>query len=162
MIANSPHAPPMNNNETKPLCQLSLVNGPLNYEAMTASRRAWLDEVLRPWCLQAPVSQLKRAELEWHDLAGRVDPLRTLWLWAWSRFPVLVVDGLSGLEEAYLVMVCLKNGTKATGYPDSRRSLRGQLVILGNDATAQEASFSLDEILSIERIEAAPGSPSDW
>ena len=66
---------------------------------LVASRRAWIDDVLKPWCAQAPVLQLKLAELEWLDIAGKVDPESTLWAWAWSRFPARVNADLAPTDE---------------------------------------------------------------
>ena len=41
------------------------------FEELVASRKAWLAEVLQPWCRAAPLSALRRAELEWTDIIER-------------------------------------------------------------------------------------------
>src|SRR5688500_2337067 len=69
------------------------------FAELVASRRTWIDNELKPWCAQATVAQLKLAELEWLDIAGRVDPEVTLWAWAWSRFPELVNRDLARIDE---------------------------------------------------------------
>ena len=94
---------------------------------LVASRKAWLADVLTPWCRQAALADLRRAELEWVDIAGKVDPEKTLWYWAWSRFPELVNADLMAIDEARRVTVVLRDGRRFTGYPDSRRSKQGQL-----------------------------------
>ena len=72
---------------------------------------------------------MKRAELEWADLAGRIDPQATLWTWAWSRFPDLVHEQLAGVDETHEVRVTLKNGAAYVGYPDNRKTKAGRLVL---------------------------------
>ncbi|MBL8849328.1 MAG: hypothetical protein JNG89_06570 [Planctomycetaceae bacterium] len=118
------------------------------------SRREWIESVLKPWCRSAARRELLAAEQEWVDIAGRADPQKTLWPWAWSRFPVLYVDDLGGLEETYRVTVTLRDGSRRTGYPDARRSVRGELVLLG-DASGQGlcnlGPWSIDDIANVER-----------
>ena len=99
---------------------------------------------------------LRLAEFEWTDIAGKVDPARTLWYWAWSRFPQLVHDELAGIDETRAVCVSLKNGDCATGYPDARRSQRGELylVALGKQGTRNSTElgpFAIDQISEVTR-----------
>src|SRR5437868_2170552 len=96
---------------------------------LVASRRAWLAEILQPWCRSASRQELLLAEQEWADIAGKVDPEATLWRWAWSRFPELVHEKL-GIDESSEVEIVLKNGTVLRGFPDSRQSRGGKLVLL--------------------------------
>ena len=35
------------------------------------SSRQWIDEVLKPWCQRAERKDLRLAEMEWQDIAGR-------------------------------------------------------------------------------------------
>jgi hypothetical protein len=114
------------------------------------SRKAWIETVLRPWCRQAPRRELLKAEQEWLDIAGKVAPDFTLWLWAWERFPVLCVDGLKGLDETFPVEVTLKTGEKIQGYPDSRESRRGELFLVTLDGAASGPHL-LDDIQSVSR-----------
>ena len=122
---------------------------------LVESRKTWIDEVLRPWCQRAPRMQLRLAELEWQDVAGRVEPEKTLWMWAWSRFPDLVHAELSGIDETRPVTVQLHDGTLRMGYPDARQSQQGQLVLLcraDNGPGFQECGpFSLDDIAAVTR-----------
>lgn len=124
---------------------------------LVASRRKWIDQELKPWCAQASVSQLKLAELEWLDIAGKVDEETTLWAWAWSRFPDLVNKDLNLIDESRQVHVVLRDGRKFTGYPDARKSRKGQLVLLarveGNPRSFADAGpFPLEEIASISGV----------
>ncbi len=127
------------------------------FHALTASRRAWIADFLVPWCRTANVPSLLKAELEWGDIAGRVDPQFSLWLWAWSRFPVLYVDGLRGLEESFLVQVTLHSGSLHVGYPDSRASQRSLLVLVDREhgQTVERGPFRLDQVQAVERVEDA-------
>jgi hypothetical protein len=123
---------------------------------LVASRKAWLVDVLTPWCAQAALKDLKRAELEWVDIAGKVDPEKTLWFWAWSRFAELVNADLMAIDEARNVTVTLRDGRTFTGFPDSRQSKQGQLVLVARDPTRpgrheEHGPFSLDEIAAISR-----------
>ena len=120
---------------------------------LVASRKAWLSDVLAPWCAQASVKDLKRAELEWGDIAGKVDPEKTLWFWAWSRFPDLVNGDLAAIDEARKVTVTLRDGRTFTGFPDARQSKQGQLVLVGVGSGQYEdhGPLSIDEIASIAR-----------
>lgn len=124
------------------------------FAELVASRKAWLADVLTPWCRAASVKDLRLAELEWIDIAGKVDPEKTLWFWAWSRFPDLVHDELASIDETRPVTVRLQDGREFTGYPDARNSKQGQLVLLGRDKTnprrmEEHGPFSLDEISEI-------------
>lgn len=127
------------------------------FDQLVESRKRWIAEVLQPWCRTAPRADLRRAELEWTDIAGKVDPQATLWTWAWGRFPDLVSEGISGIEETWPVRVTLKDGQSCTGYPDSRRSEHGQLVLISDDPSAAPATlgpFSIDEIAQVVRQSA--------
>ncbi len=121
---------------------------------LSASRRGWIQEVLIPWCRTANVPSLMKAEMEWGDIAGRVDPQFSLWLWAWSRFPVLYVEGLRGVEESYLVRLTLQDGSQHDGFPDSRVSQRALLVLVDREAgqTIERGPFRLDQVRSIDRV----------
>jgi hypothetical protein len=123
---------------------------------LVASRKAWLADVLEPWCRQAAHTQLRRAELAWVDIAGKVDPEKTLWYWAWSRFPELLNADLMAIDEARRVTVTLRDGRHVTGYPDLRRSKQGQLIIVTRDPVRpgrsdEHGPFSIDEIATIGR-----------
>ena len=125
-----------------------------SFAELAASRREWIESVLRPWCAQASRRDLLNAEAEWGDIAGRVDPSGTLWTWAWGRFPALVHEGLPGVNETYPVQVTLRDGSKTTGYPDNRRSGQGRLLLIAADAAKRPPElgpFSIDEISSVDR-----------
>lgn len=125
------------------------------FDELIASRKQWIETVLKPWCRTAPLKDLKRAELEWGDIAGRVDPQATLWTWAWSRFPALVYGGLSGVDETHEVRVTLADGTSVTGFPDNRRTKQGNLVLLcvhPHGETDVVGPLSIDHIAEVERI----------
>lgn len=126
------------------------------FSELVTSRKQWLAEVLAPWCRAAAAKDLRLAELEWIDIAGKVDPEKTLWFWAWSRFPELVHEELAGIDETRPVGVRLKDGSEYVGYPDSRQSKQGQLVLLGRNRvdprrTEELGPFSIDEIAAIAR-----------
>ncbi|MGE5195514.1 MAG: hypothetical protein ACM3U2_23725 [Deltaproteobacteria bacterium] len=128
---------------------------------LVASRKAWLAEVLTLWCAQAALQDLRRAELEWVDIAGKVDPEKTLWYWAWSRFPDLVNADLMAIDEARKVTMTLRDGRSFTGFPDSRQSKQGQLVLVARDPAdprrhEEHGPFSLDEIAAIAPALTAP------
>lgn len=136
----------------------------VTFADLVASRKRWIEQVLKPWARGARRDDLRRAEAEWIDLAGKVDPQKTLWLWAWSRFPALVHEEL-GIDEAVEVTVRLRDGREFTGYPDSRQSAQGQLVLVRADRTAGGfvtlGPFSLDEIVAVDRgsSDSPPGLP---
>lgn len=126
------------------------------FAELVTSRRAWLADVLEPWCRAASRKDLRLAELEWGDIAGKVDPEKTLWFWAWSRFPALVHQELAGIDETGEVTVTLQDGSQFTGYPDARNSGQGQLVLVGRDKTnprrsAEHGPISIDDIATISR-----------
>ena len=125
---------------------------PTTYAELVQSRRTWLSHELEGWCRRATVAELQLAEVEWPDLAGRINPDVTLWRWAWSRFPGLVHAEL-GLDESRLVSLQLKDGRCFVGYPNSRRSQKNLLTIYGQADEQQpwedHGPFSLDEIHSL-------------
>jgi len=127
------------------------------YTELVNSRREWIELVLKPWCRVARLTDLKRAALEWEDIAGKVDPKVTLWTWAWSRFPDIVHEGLSGVDETHAVRITLKNGAAHVGYPNNRKSEGGRLFLLSIESTgpgrvAEIGPISIDDIAHIERV----------
>ncbi len=121
------------------------------FQELAASRRAWIDQILKPWCQSASRKELLQAEQEWTDVAGKVDPNKTLWFWAWSRFPELVSPELTGIDETGEITVRLDDGRCMTGYPDARESLHGELVLVCRDPerpgrSVMEGPFSLDNV----------------
>jgi hypothetical protein len=117
-----------------------------SFADLIASRREWIEQTLKPWCRVAALKDLKRAELEWEDIAGKVDPKATLWTWAWGRFPSIV----------HAVRVTLKSGQVHLGYPDNRKSDGGRLVLLSTESTgpgrvAEIGPISIDDITQVER-----------
>jgi len=130
---------------------------PNTFEDLAASRRRWIDEVLRPWCLRANQKQLRQADMEWLDIAGRVDAAASLWSWAWDRFPELTHEGLPGVNETHRVTVQLRDGRTAEGFPNSRLSERGVLVLVGPDEDGrlkELGPFSIDDVVSVRRCES--------
>lgn len=130
------------------------MNVDIGFSALVASRRNWIESTLKPWCRTASRRDLLAAEQDWLDIAGRADPHKTLWPWAWSRFPVLFVDDLGGLEETYRVAVTLRDGSRHTGYPNARRSRHGELVLLGDSPGRNQRDlgpWSIDDVTAIER-----------
>lgn len=129
------------------------------FDALVASRKAWIADVLKLWCRTAPRSALRLAELEWNDIAGRVAPEKSLWAWAWGRFPDLVHPELNGIDESSAVTVTLQTGRQVTGFPDARQSEQGQLVVLCRNPTSgrttSEGPFPMEEIASITRLPSA-------
>lgn len=126
------------------------------FTELVESRKEWLNTILRPWCEQAAMRDLRKAADEWTDIAGRIDPEMSIWLWAWGRFPVLVTDGLNGLDETHAVCVTLKNGTRVSGYPDSRESRTGKLWLLrtdGEDSAGKLAGpWTIDDVERVDRV----------
>ena len=118
------------------------------YEELASSRRAWIDEVLIDWCRSADRSELLKAEADWTNIAGQVDPEATLWTWAWSRFPALVHPEMSGLDETREICVRLSDGTEYTGFVDARRSLQGELVLLVTGG-ATAGPWPIDEVATV-------------
>ncbi len=135
---------------------------PTGFQQLAGSRVAWIQDVLKPWCRQACRRDLLLADHEWLDLAGKVDPARTLWAWAWSRFPALIHEEL-GIDESRPVTVRLLDGREFTGYPDARNSQQGRLVLIGTDHAGrlvEYGPFAIDEVESIERnLDPGCGNP---
>ncbi len=129
-----------------------------DFDELVASRKKWIAEILQPWCRTATLAALKQAELEWLDIAGKVAAEKTLWPWAWSRFPDLVHEAL-GIEETTEVEVSLEDGRTVRGFPDSRASQQGQLILWGSDTPGAEprelGPFSIERITGVRRISAA-------
>jgi hypothetical protein len=126
------------------------------FSELALSRRHWIDTVLIPWCKAAPRKELLLAEREWIDIAGRPSPEATLWLWAWSRFPVLYDPQLPSINETRAVTVYCLNGNRASGYPDARRSHSGQLHLVDENGKTH-GPFSIDEIVRVELVEDGAG-----
>ncbi|QDT66527.1 hypothetical protein [Calycomorphotria hydatis] len=127
----------------------------MTFDELVTSRKAWIDEVLQPWCKNATRKELLQAEGDWQNIAGRVDPAGTLWTWAWSRFPVLVHDELPGLQETHAVRVSLNDGTTAIGFPDARETERGLLVLIPVDVSDGSllGPFSIDDVADVIILE---------
>ena len=125
-----------------------------SFEQLAASRRQWISEVLMPWSQQASLRDLREAEHDWLNIAGRVDPAMTLYSWAWSRFPALIHEGMVGLNETQEVRVEFRSGETVVGYPDARESSRGQLVLTAATAAGfdQLGPFSIDDIAAVELV----------
>lgn len=121
---------------------------PLSYTGLAASRRAWIDDVLIPWCRSAERKELLKAEADWVNVAGPVDAEATLWTWAWGRFPGLVHPEMGGLDESREVEVRLNDGRTFRGYPDARRSLQGELVLL--TAAGDAGPISIDDVADVQ------------
>lgn len=125
-----------------------------SFAELAASRRGWIEGVLRPWCRQASRKDLRLAELEWNDIAGKVDAAKTLWAWAWSRFPDAVHEEL-GLDETTELTVTLVTGSSITGFIDARESTSGQLVLWSRDDSTNtlqaRGPLSIDDIKSIHK-----------
>jgi hypothetical protein len=124
-----------------------------SFQEMAASRREWISEVLIPWCRQASFKDLREAEHDWINIAGRVDPAMTLWTWAWSRFPCLVHERLPGVNETLEVRIKLTNGETIVGYPDNRESSRGELVVTvsAEDGSIQQSGpYNIDQVVAAE------------
>ncbi len=123
----------------------------MTFDELVASRKQWIEEVLIPFCRSAGRKDLMRAAMDWSDIAGRVDENASLWTWAWSRFPALVHEGLSGLNETQPVKITLKTGETASGFPEARQSTNGQLVLLGSAGESELLGpFSIDDIAGVE------------
>ena len=127
------------------------------FDDLVASRKQWIETVLEPWCQQASLRDLIKAEQEWNDFAGRVDAEPTLWTWAWGRFPNLVHDEMSGVNETCEVAVTLNDGSQVVGFPDSRQSQQGKLVLVCSSGSAsgdlqESGPHAIDDIRSVDRI----------
>lgn len=124
------------------------------FDSLVESRKAWIQAVLRPWCQTASLKELKKADVEWFDIAGKADPKATLWTWVWERFPAIVHPDLPGVHETYEVVVMLNDGRAITGFPDNRATQKGMLVLVGTDSNGSLTShgpFSMDHIVSVIR-----------
>jgi len=129
-------------------------NIPASFDELTASRREWIENVLRAWCRQATLKDLRKAEQEWFDIAGRADAHATLWTWAWERFPDIVHPELPGVHETHEVHVKVSDGTVLSGYPDARLSQRGMLVIVGTNASGNlvtHEAVSIDQVAAVSQ-----------
>ncbi|MDA1163242.1 MAG: hypothetical protein O3B13_09085 [Planctomycetota bacterium] len=123
------------------------------FQEMAASRREWIADVLIPWSRQASFGDLREAEHDWINIAGRVDPAATLWTWAWSRFPCLVHERLPGVNETLEVRIVLTSGKTIVGYPDNRESARGQLILTvaaADGGFEQSGPHNIDAVVSAE------------
>lgn len=133
------------------------------FQELAASRRQWIDDILVPWCRQASRRELREAEMDWMNVAGRVDPAMTLWIWAWSRFPALTHENVGSLDETKEVQVTLRSGESVIGFPDARESENGLLVLLGKaDGGDFEhlGPFSIDDVQAVELHGDAPQTES--
>lgn len=119
------------------------------FEQLAAARREWIEQFLRVWCRRASLKDLRKAEQEWFDIAGRADANATLWTWAWERFPAIVHPDLPGVHETHRMDVNLHDGSRLSGYPDARQSLRGMLVLVGTDV---DGSMTTHDAVSIDQI----------
>ena len=131
----------------------SILLGP--FEQLAAARRGWIETVLRPWCQVSSLKELRKAEVEWFDIAGRADTNATLWTWAWERFPEIVHPDLPGVNETFEVLVTLTDESQISGFPDGRKSQRGMLILLGvSEAgdTLTHGPLSIDQIAAVARI----------
>lgn len=130
-------------------------SGKNTFAELVASRKKWLEESLKPWCRHASQKDLRLAELEWTDIAGKVDPEATLWNWAWGRFPILVHEELDGILETNEVAVQLKDGRVFRGFPNNRQSKQGMLVLLqtqGESAGEESEPISIDVIAEVKLV----------
>jgi hypothetical protein len=127
-----------------------------NFEALAAARREWIENTLRVWCRTAAVKELRKAEAEWFDLAGRADPQATLWTWVWERFPDIVHPDLAGVNETHEVMVTLVDGRQLQGFPDNRASRRGVLILVAADENGGIRSSEPVEVDSIQAVQRVP------
>jgi hypothetical protein len=125
----------------------AMTDSPTDFNDLAASRRAWISDVLHPWCEQATRVELQNAAEEWVDIAGRPSVEKTLWTWAWGRFPVLVHDELPGLNETSPVRILLQDGTEVVGFPDAQRSEAGHLVLWSKDT--ELGPFSIDDVQAV-------------
>jgi hypothetical protein len=136
------------------------------FAELVASRQAWIEHVLKPWCATACWKELMQAQQDWANIAGQVDPQATLWAWAWSRFGVLVHEGLPGLDETHCVRVTLRDGRIREGFPDNRESRFGKLKLLcetkpGSGQFELSEPISIDDILGVERSDDGGSLPVD-
>lgn len=131
----------------------------MTFEELVRSRREWIENVLRPWCRDAPRADLLAAEAQWADLAGRVDPQASLWMWAWNRFEGLVHPELQRLDESREVIVTLVDGESFRGIPDGRESRRDELVLFRFHPETRRPErlgpFRIDRIASVVPAESS-------
>jgi hypothetical protein len=136
------------------------------FAELVASRQEWIEDILKPWCRAASWKELMQAQQDWANIAGQVDPQTTLWAWAWGRFPVLVHDGLPGLDETHRIRVTLQDARIREGFPDNRESRFGKLKLLGETKPGSgqfelSEAISIDDIISVERVDDAGLLPAD-
>lgn len=122
----------------------------MDFNELAASRRAWIDDVLIPWCRTASRAELRKAEADWTNIAGNVAPEKTLWAFAWSRFDGLIHEQFGGLDESREWRVLLRDGATFSGYPDARRSLQGEMILITSDGDA--GPFAIDNIAAVEPL----------
>lgn len=132
-------------------CSASGMTNAMTFQELVDSRRTWISTILMPWCISASRRELVIAATEWTDLAGKAAPEKTLWYWAWSRFPQLCNNDLCEIDETWPVLVVRRDGTSATGFPDARSSQLGELV-LRSAAGEMLGPFSIDDIERIVRL----------
>lgn len=128
---------------------------PDSFEHLAAARREWIETVLRPWCRRSLLKELRKAEQEWFDIAGRADVHPTLWTWAWERFPDIVHPDLPGVNETSELLLTLLDGSQVSGFPDGRKSQRGMLILISGSEggeTLTHGPISIDQIASIQRM----------
>ncbi|QDV31048.1 hypothetical protein Spb1_29850 [Planctopirus ephydatiae] len=132
-----------------------------DFVSLVESRKHWIQQVLRPWCRSAPVTELRLAALNWVDLAGQISPDATLWPWAWERFEGVIHTEL-GFDESRQWKVSLRNGSEASGYINGRLSRGEQIVLVYRDSHSEQLTttspIGLDEISSIRSLEPNPRS----
>ena len=129
------------------------------FQDLIQSRRQWISNILEPWCRTASRPDLLLAEQEWGDIAGRAHPNRTLWLWAWRRFPALHAEGLATVNETHEVVVSCVDGRTHSGFPNARKTGQGQLFLITSSGDSV-GPISIDEIVSIKRT-VVPESPRE-
>ncbi|MFO1022839.1 MAG: hypothetical protein U0903_19405 [Planctomycetales bacterium] len=120
------------------------------FTELVESRKEWIAQVLIPWCRQAERKELRLAELDWPDIAGKIAPEKSLWFWAWGRFPELVHAELQGIDEASTLEVTMRDGTTFRGHPDARESTHGELVLVARGQ--MHGPLSIDDIQAIKRL----------
>ena len=128
---------------------------PATFSQLVQSRKDWIRAVLEPWCRQASLRDLRLAESEWIDIAGKVDANATLWTWAWSRFPELVHENLPGLDETGEIEITLTDGTTHRGYPDARSAGPGEVLLISSSPQSgprESGPFAIDQIQAARRI----------
>ncbi|MBI1347135.1 hypothetical protein GC163_12705 [bacterium] len=126
-----------------------------SFTDLAESRKSWIHDTLRTWCRQATRQDLLLAEHEWVDIAGKADPVKTLWAWAWSRCPALVHDDM-GIDESSEVEVEDRTGRTHRGYPDARQSRQGLLVLYGRDDSGHWRHcepLSIDDVISVHKLD---------